>query len=574
MRTTTQQPAGEPALRPVLEIESLSVDFRDRSGAWVETTRSVDVSLAAGETVALVGESGSGKSVTAMSVLGLLPDTARRRGRIMFDGVDLVTAPETAVRRIRGDRIAMVFQEPMTALNPVWTIGNQLGRAVRAHRRLPRASVRARVLELLRLVRMPDPQRRVDSYPHQLSGGQRQRAMIAMAIACDPEVLIADEPTTALDVTVQAEILDLLDDLKRKLSLALLVITHDMGVVAETADRVVVMRRGAVVEEASCERLFADPQHDYTRELLAAVPHLGEAAAQTARRAGATGTEHGAPAPESAAADILRVEGLTVEYRARRRAAFRAVEGIDLRVGEGEVVGLVGESGSGKSTIGRAVVGLARATEGRIEVAGSEVTTARGKALRAIRRDIGFVFQDPASSLDPRRSIGDSVASPLRAHGAAGGGAERRTRARALLDQVRIPGDWADRFPHELSGGQRQRVGIARALALAPRLIIADEPTSALDVSVQAAVVRLLLDLQQEHGFACLFISHDLAVVEQLAHRVVVLRAGRIVEQGPAGDVLRDPREEYTRRLVMSAPVPDPVAQRHRRDLRRGSLTA
>ncbi|MFC8006172.1 ABC transporter ATP-binding protein [Streptomyces olivaceus] len=574
MRTTTQQPAGEPALRPVLEIESLSVDFRDRSGAWVETTRSVDVSLAAGETVALVGESGSGKSVTAMSVLGLLPDTARRRGRIMFDGVDLVTAPETAVRRIRGDRIAMVFQEPMTALNPVWTIGNQLGRAVRAHRRLPRASVRARVLELLRLVRMPDPQRRVDSYPHQLSGGQRQRAMIAMAIACDPEVLIADEPTTALDVTVQAEILDLLDDLKRKLSLALLVITHDMGVVAETADRVVVMRRGAVVEEAPCERLFADPQHDYTRELLAAVPHLGEAAAQTARHADATGTEHGAPAPESAAADILRVEGLTVEYRARRRAAFRAVEGIDLRVGEGEVVGLVGESGSGKSTIGRAVVGLARATEGRIEVAGSEVTTARGKALRAIRRDIGFVFQDPASSLDPRRSIGDSVASPLRAHGAAGGGAERRTRARALLDQVRIPGDWADRFPHELSGGQRQRVGIARALALAPRLIIADEPTSALDVSVQAAVVRLLLDLQQEHGFACLFISHDLAVVEQLAHRVVVLRAGRIVEQGPAGDVLRDPREEYTRRLVMSAPVPDPVAQRHRRDLRRGSITA
>ncbi|MEQ3549360.1 ABC transporter ATP-binding protein [Pseudonocardia nematodicida] len=560
--TTRTDPAraGSPTMAPgpVLELHDLSVDFRGTDGGWVETTHGVDLALYPGETVALVGESGSGKSVTAMSVLDLLPASARRRGSVLFDGTDLVAASESALRRIRGRRIAMVFQEPMTALNPVWTIGNQIGRAIRAHdRTLSRRQVRERVLELLRRVHMPDPERRADSYPHQLSGGQRQRAMIAMAISCDPEVLIADEPTTALDVTVQAEILDLLAELRERLSMALLVITHDMGVVAEVADRVVVMRDGAVVEEAPCAQLFDAPAQPYTAELLAAVPHLGRGAARSV------------PAGDHGGGEVLRIDGLTVEYPGRgRRAAFRAVEQVDLTVSAGEVVGLVGESGSGKSTIGRAIVGLAPVTAGRVELAGADVALARGAALRAARRDVAMVFQDPASSLDPRRTIGESVTGPLAIHRAIPR-AGLHARAGELLDQVGIPARWADRYPHELSGGQRQRVGIARALALSPKLVVADEPTSALDVSVQTRLLDLLRELQDQRGFACLFISHDLSVVELLAHRVVVLRDGGVVEQGRTADVLGSPAEEYTRRLVAAAPVPDPRAQRERAEARR-----
>ncbi|WP_231974097.1 ABC transporter ATP-binding protein [Pseudonocardia sp. HH130630-07] len=511
---------------PVLELRGLRVDFRGTGGGWEETTHGVDLTLHAGETVALVGESGSGKSVTAMAVLGLLPATARRRGSALFDGTDLVAATDATLRRIRGRRIAMVFQEPMTALNPVWTIGNQIGRAVRTHdRTLSRAQVRERVLELLCRVHMPDPGRRIDSYPHQLSGGQRQRAMIAMAISCDPEVLIADEPTTALDVTVQAEILDLLAELRDRLSMALLVITHDMGVVAEVADRVVVMRDGAVVEQAPCTELFDAPVHAYTADLLAAVPHLGRGRIRT----GPAGPQDG---------EVLRIDGMTVEYPGRgRRASFRAVADVDLAVSAGEVVGLVGESGSGKSTIGRAVVGLAPVTAGRVRLGDTDMAGARGAGLRAARREVAMVFQDPASSLDPRRTIGESITGPLAIHRAVPrGGLD--ARARELLDQVGIRGDWADRHPHELSGGQRQRVGIARALALSPRLVVADEPTSALDVSVQTRVLDLLRELQEQRGFACLFISHDLSVIELLAHRVVVLRDGRVVEQGRTADVL------------------------------------
>ncbi|WP_309505449.1 ABC transporter ATP-binding protein [Streptomyces phytophilus] len=574
----------------VLCVERLSVDFRV-AGEWTPAVRDVSFTVGRGEVVALVGESGSGKSVSSMSVLGLVAGSARHRGSIRFHDTELLGLGHEALREVRGKRIAMIFQEPMTALNPVYTIGRQIAEAIRCHEKISAAGARARAIELLTKVGIPEPERRVDSYPHQLSGGQRQRAMIAMAISGNPEVIIADEPTTALDVTVQAEILELLRGLRRDLGSAVLIITHDMGVVADVADRVVVMKEGEVVEEAPVGRLFAAPEHEYTRRLLAAVPKPppppampslagvpplpGEAEPVAVTR---PETAVGVPPPTGAwpagEDTTLRVRDLEVEYPGRLgRKGFKAVHGVDLTIGKGEVLGLVGESGSGKSTIGRAVVGLARATAGSVEVCGTDVTGLSGRRLRAFRPTYSMVFQDPGASLNPRLSIGDSIAAPLLVNRRADRAAAH-ARVAELLEQVELPAHWAGRFPHELSGGQRQRVGIARALALEPELLIADEPTSALDVSVQATVLRLFRELQDRLGFACLFISHDLGVVELLAHEVAVLQNGRLVEHGPAREVLTNPRTEYTKRLVAAAPVPDPVQQAERRRLWREMAAA
>ncbi|AUH41737.1 ABC transporter ATP-binding protein [Streptomyces sp. CMB-StM0423] len=564
------------AAQPVLSVERLSVDFRV-AGEWIPAVRDVSFTVGRGEVVALVGESGSGKSVSSMSVLGLVAGSARHRGSIRFHDTELLGLGHEALRGIRGKRIAMIFQEPMTALNPVYTIGKQIAEAIRCHEKVSAAGARARAIELLTKVGIPEPERRVDSYPHQLSGGQRQRAMIAMAISGSPEVIIADEPTTALDVTVQAEILELLRGLRRDLGSAVLIITHDMGVVADIADRVVVMKEGEVIEEAPVGRLFAAPGHEYTRRLLAAVPKPpppGAEPAAVTRPGAAVGVPPPTGAWPAGEDTTLRVRDLEVEYPGRLgRKGFKAVHGVSLTIGKGEVLGLVGESGSGKSTIGRAVVGLSRATGGSVEVCGTDVTGLSGRRLRAFRPTYSMVFQDPGASLNPRWSIGDSIAAPLLVNRRADRAAAH-ARVAELLEQVELPAHWASRFPHELSGGQRQRVGIARALALEPELLIADEPTSALDVSVQATVLRLFRELQDRLGFACLFISHDLGVVELLAHEVAVLQNGRLVEHGPAREVLANPRTEYTKRLVAAAPVPDPVQQAERRRLWREMAAA
>jgi len=541
---------------PVLSVRDLSVSFGG-SGEADRVVDSVGFDLAPGRVLALVGESGSGKSVTAMSVLGLLPETARVSGSVRLDGRELVGAASAELRAVRGGRIGTVFQEPMSAFDPVYPIGRQIAEAIRVHRRgLRGAALRARVRELLTSVGLPDAARIAASHPHELSGGQLQRAMIAMALSCDPVAIIADEPTTALDVTVQAGILDLLRTLRDTRGTAILLITHDMGVVADLADDVIVMRQGVIVESGAVAAVFDSPASEYTRELLAAVPSLG---------ALGDATEVATPRSGADASPVVVLDGASVAFR-RRGTAVRAVDGASFAIGRGEVVGLVGESGSGKSTIGRALVGLVPVASGHASVAGVELGAAGRRERRRVRSRIGYVFQDPASSLNPRNTIGTSIAEPLLLH-TAQSAAERTARVRELLAQVRLPADFARRYPHELSGGQRQRVAIARALALEPELLIADEPTSALDVSVQASVLELLEELQRRHGFACLFISHDLAVVRRLADRVVVLHRGRVVEQGPAAAVLAAPAEAYTRRLLAAAPVADPEAQAARREL-------
>jgi peptide/nickel transport system ATP-binding protein len=545
---------SDPA--PTLAIEDLSVTFT--SGR--QTVRAVDgvsITVAPGEIVAVVGESGSGKSVTSMSTLGLLPPTAKVDGAVRVGGVDVTTLDGARLRAIRGAEVAMVFQEPMTALNPAFTVGWQVAEALRLHiADLPRKQALDRAAELLEMVGIRDARRRLGQFPHELSGGLRQRVVIAMAIACEPKVLIADEATTALDVTVQAEILDLLRDLRTKFGMAMLVITHNMGVVADIADRVVVMYQGKVVEQAPVDDLFARPEADYTKRLLAAVPRLTPG--ERRERESPAGES---AAGESAAGTALALENLVVEFRGKGRSRVRAVDDVTLTIAEGEVLGLVGESGSGKSTVGRAAVGLIKPASGTVRLLGESLSEARGRDLRRLRRHCGIVFQDPASSLDPRMTVGDCVAEPLVINGVG----DRTERVVALLESVELDPALRLRHPHELSGGQRQRVGIARALALDPRLVIADEPTSALDVSVQAAVLEVFLELQERLGFACLFITHDLAVVGRVSDRVAVMNQGRLVEVGTRDDVLFDSREEYTRRLVTSAPVPDPAEQRRRR---------
>ncbi|WP_207213588.1 ABC transporter ATP-binding protein [Rhodococcus sp. Q1] len=545
----------------MLQVSGLTIDFEvDRT--WRTVVRDVSFEVARGEIVAIVGESGSGKSTTAMAVPGLLADNSRVDGSITLGGRQLVGLTERELNSVRGKDIAVIFQEPMTALNPVYTIGWQITEAIRAHADVTKAEAKERVIELLRLVDMPEPEKRVGYYPHQLSGGQRQRAMIAQALASEPSVLIADEPTTALDVTVQAEILQLMRDLRERVDAAIVLITHDMGVVADMADRIIVMREGAIVEQGTSDRIFGTPEHAYTRELLASVPHLGS-------RAGEAGADD-TPDVQHA----LRLVDAVIEYPgARRNSGFRAVDGVSLDIEPGEVVGLVGESGSGKSTMGKAAVGLVGLHSGSLSVGGVDITKMSARDLRPVRRNIGIVFQDPGSSLNPRWPIGQSIAEPMLLHTEMDR-TQRNKKVEELLDQVHLPRDMRNRYPHQLSGGQRQRVGIARALALEPTLLIADEPTSALDVSVQAKVLELFRELQREYGFACLFISHDLAVVEVLARRIAVMRAGKLVEFDRTDRILRSPSDPYTKRLLAAVPVPDPAEQARRREERAALVAA
>ena len=540
----------------ILEISDFNVDFWV-DGVWYPAVIDMNLGLAAGKVTAIVGESGSGKSTTALGLMSLLASNARSNGSVKVKGEEMLAAKPSVLQRYRGREVAYIFQEPMTALNPLFTIGYQIIETLRNHFDMGPKEAHARALELIILVDLPDPETSINKYPHQLSGGQRQRAMIAQALACDPALLVADEPTTALDVTVQAEILDLMRGLKDKLNSAILLITHDMGVVADMADEILVMKDGITVEKGTADQIFNKPQHPYTQQLLAAVPKLG-----SSKKREMPYKESAKPAP------VLKITDLTIEYPKRgRQPAFVAVKNFNLEIYPGEIVGLVGESGSGKTTVGRAAIGLLPVKSGSIEIVGQEIAGANQKLLSSIRHHTGIVFQDPASSLNPRLPIGESIGEPIFLAKIAKG-PELASMIEDLLDQVELPRSYRNRYPHELSGGQRQRVGIARALALTPDLLIADEPTSALDVSVQARFLDLLQELQEKLKFACLFISHDLAVVDILAHRIAVMQDGLLVEEGDRDAILLHPKNEYTRRLISAVPVPDPAEQRIRREAR------
>lgn len=608
--TTQVDAAGfeKPAPGTVLCLREFGVTFPAQGGEDVVASQQINLDLIKGQVLALVGESGSGKSVTAMGALGLLSANALVSGSAVLDcchqNQELVGAAREILDQVRGEHVGVIFQEPTTALDPLFTIGDQIAEAIAIHGEgkrkrttlRQRRAVRTQVLNALSRAGLGGDQRETeriaDSYPHQLSGGQLQRACIALATANNPSVLIADEPTTALDVTVQAEILDLLRQLASE-GVAVLLITHDMGVVADVADAVAVMRHGRIIERGDVRTIFASPSHDYTRQLLAAVPRLnslrggaGSGADTGADVSGAGLAKVAAVNSDGAASEgdgvasrvgdsdqpLVRIENLDVVYRNGRRQVH-AVRGVSFDIARGQVLGLVGESGSGKSTIAGTLTGLVPIHSGSVQVDGLEVAGASGRKLRGVRSQTGIVFQNPASSLNPRRSVGASIGQPLQLHTDLTN-AQRRQRVNELLEAVRLPASMAQRYPHEMSGGQRQRVAIARALALQPKLLIADEPTSALDVSVQAVVLELLANLQQELGFACLFVSHDLAVVEQVASRVVVLRQGQVVEAGKTTQVLSDPSDPYTQALVAAVPVPDPIIQAQRRTRRASALRA
>jgi len=529
---------------PLLEVCRLSVTFAGRGGAKpIEAVRGVSFALDRGETLALVGESGSGKSVTALSVVQLLPYPIATHGpgsSVRLAGEELVGAPPERLRRMRGNRIAMVFQEPMTSLNPLHTLERQIAETLLIHRRMSAAAARERTIELLRLVGLSDAEHRLNAYPHQLSGGQRQRVMIAMAIANEPDLLIADEPTTALDVTIQARILQLLKDLRRRFGMALFLITHDLTIVRRMADRVCIMTAGEIVEAGATEEIFSRPRHPYTRRLLAAEPR-GRAA----------------PA-DPAALELMAGKNVKVWFPIRRgvlrrvKGHIKAVDGVSLAVKSGTTLGVVGESGSGKTTLGLALLRLAEA-DGHIRFSGSEIAALSQRQLRPLRREMQVVFQDPFSSLSPRLSVAQIVEEGLRVHRLAASAAERRRLIETVLVEVGLDPAAAERYPHEFSGGQRQRIAIARALVLKPRFVVLDEPTSALDMSVQAQIVELLRELQARHGLAYLFISHDLRVVRALAHELLVMKDGKIVEAGPTERVMTAHRHPYTRALMAAA---------------------
>ena len=606
--TSIVLPAVLPPVLPperVLEVDNLSVGFRQDGGTF-EAVRHMSFGIDRGETLAIVGESGSGKSVTSLTLMRLIEHGGGRilNGSIMFrrrdDRVlDLAQASSSVLRSIRGADIAMIFQEPMTSLNPVFTVGHQITEAIVLHQHKSRSEARNETLRLLDLVRIPEARRVSARYPHQLSGGMRQRVMIAMALSCKPALLIADEPTTALDVTIQAQILQLIRGLQQEMNMGVIFITHDMGVVAEMADRVLVMYRGEKVEQGQSDTLFAAPQHPYTQALLAAVPKLGamqgttrpakfpvlqayvpNVAEQTvvlddadtailraSEAPAAEGAPTGQPALDDTVPPILRVRNLVTRFPIKTGVFGRitrnvhAVEGVNFDLHPGETLALVGESGCGKSTTGRSLLRLVESQSGSIEFAGQEISTLQGPALQALRRDIQFIFQDPFASLNPRLTVGFSIMEPLLVHRVAPG-AQAQARVAWLLDKVGLPADAARRYPHEFSGGQRQRIAIARALALNPKVVIADESVSALDVSVQAQIINLMLDLQRELGVAYLFISHDMAVVERVSHRVAVMYLGQIVEIGPRSAVFENPRHPYTKKLMSAVPVADP-SRRH-----------
>ena len=536
-------------MTPLLAVRDLSVSFAVQGGE-TEAVRHVSFDIERGQSVALVGESGSGKSVTALSIMQLLPyPTARHpSGSIRFSGEELVGASEAMMQRVRGDRIAMVFQEPMTSLNPLHTIDKQVNEVLRVHKRLSRSAARARTLELLRLVGLPEAERRLDAYPHQLSGGQRQRVMIAMALANEPDLLIADEPTTALDVTIQAQILTLLAELRAKFGMALLLITHDLGVVRKMVERVCVMSAGEIVEAGATREIFESPQHPYTRRLLAAEP----------RRM--------ARAPRADAPVVMEAHDVRVWFPIRRGLLRRmvghikAVDGVSLTVREGQTVGVVGESGSGKTTLGLALLRL-QSCQGRIRFGGVELQSMSSRELRPLRRAMQIVFQDPFGALSPRMSIAQIVGEGLGVHGIGATAAERRELIDGALREVGLDPALRDRYPHEFSGGQRQRIAIARAMVLKPRFVVLDEPTSALDMSVQAQVVDLLRELQARHRLAYLFISHDLKVIRAVSDEILVMRDGRVVEQGPTERIFEQPEQAYTRALMAAAFDLEPVEE-------------
>ena len=587
----------------ILDVDGLDVTF-STDGGDVHAVKDVSLSVSPGEVLAIVGESGSGKTVTARSILGLLPETAQRSGAIVISGQNVLSVSADELRAMRGRDVAMVFQEPSTALNPVYTVGWQIAEGLRAHdRKASKADLKARVVTAMQQVGIPDAESRFDYYPHQFSGGQKQRIVIAMALALGAKLIVADEPTTALDVTVQAEILDLLRELRDETGTAIVLITHNMGVVADLADRVAVMLRGDLVEVSSVEQLFNDPQEQYTRELLAAVPRIGStvagsrkaAAAEAEPRSGATAGDPSSTGESSDGAGSRRTDSAgetsvgtasAKERDAREsivtardldivypggigKSDFHAVKKVSFDIKAGEVYGLVGESGSGKTTIGRAIAGLTRASGGSLAVLGHEMVGFKERAFSKIRRRIGFVFQDPAASFNPHLTIGECIAEPFAIHRREMSPSDRSQRVFELLDSVQLPKAYAARYPHELSGGQRQRASLARGLALDPELLIADEPTSALDVSVQAKVLELFVELQNRFDFAALFISHDLAVVDMLSDRIGVLFHGELLEEGTGEEVLGAPREDYTKRLIASLPVPDPKEQAERRELAR-----
>ena len=558
--------------QPIARFENLKVEFQTQDGP-VEAVKGVSFDIAAGETVAIVGESGSGKSVSSLSLMRLVEYGGGEisDGRLLFDRgdagqVDLRTMDAKDMRAIRGREIGMIFQEPMTSLNPVFTIGRQLIEVLRLHMGMSKVAARNRAIDLLRQVRIPEAERRLGQYPHELSGGMRQRVVIAMALACEPRLLIADEPTTALDVTIQAEILGLMNKLKKDTGTAVMFITHDMAVVAQMADRVVVMFRGEKVEEGLVEDIFENPQHPYTQNLLAAVPKLGEMRGEpTPKPLSLIGQPEksliGSVPPTQEV--LLDVRNLTTRFNVKggffRRTVARvhALENVSFSIKKGATLSLVGESGSGKSTCGRSILRLEEPQSGSIRLGNTDILALDSAGLRDARRDMQMVFQDPFASLNPQMTLADQVAEPLKNYNMAQG-SELMDRVARLFDRVELPRAFMRRFPHELSGGQRQRIAIARALALNPKLLIADEAVSALDVSVQAQVLNLMLELQAELGISMLFISHDMAVVERVSHHVAVMYLGRIVEMGTRQEVFEDPRHEYTKTLMAAVPVADP----------------
>ena len=565
--------------QPVLSVRNLTTAFRT-DGSWRPVVRNVSFDVSAGETLAIVGESGSGKSVTSLSVMRLLaPKSSRIEGEVVLNGRNLLDLSEKAMRGVRGNEVSMIFQEPMTSLNPIFTIGRQISEVLTRHKGMTKSAARAETIRMLERVRIPNAAARFDEYPHQFSGGMRQRVMIAMALASRPKLLIADEPTTALDVTIQGQILDLIKELQDEEGMAVLFITHDMGVVAEIADRTVVMFRGDAVETGPTADIFHRGQHPYTRALLSAVPRLGSMEGEAAPLRfpvvdTATGVITAPPAPAALpgrSQPVLQVRNLVTRFPVRsglfnrQTGAVHAVENISFDLRQGETLALVGESGCGKSTTGRSVMRLIEPSSGEIQLDGFDVRKLDAVELQRMRKSVQMIFQDPFSSLNPRMTVGQAVAEPFLKH-KLGGVREAAEKTDYLLERVGLSASMKNRYPHEFSGGQRQRIAIARALSLDPKVIVADESVSALDVSIKAQVCNLLMDLQESLDLAFLFISHDMAVVERVSHRVAVMYLGEIVEIGPRAAVFENPQHPYTKKLMAAVPVPDPA----RRGIRRG----